>query len=175
MKSGEPVRVVFTKWGGGPHWESAGQVLGTDGCGTWVGAAAGRRLTRPGHDVLIPYDTAMLVPPGAGYVACFNEWRESPDLAGCSTYVDITTVPRWDDGVVTMVDLDLDVVRRWDGQVEVHDEDEFAVHQVTLGYPAEIVALAEQTCAQVLGAVRAGEPPFDGRAETWLERLNALS
>ncbi len=175
MKSGEPVRVVFTKWGGGQHWESAGQVLGTDECGTWVGGVKGRRLTRPGHDVLIAYDTVMLVAADAGFVACFNELVDGPDAAWCSTYVDISTVPRWDDGVVTMVDLDLDVVRGWDGQVEVHDEDEFAVHQVTLGYPAEIVALAEQTCAQVLGAVRAGEPPFDGRAETWLECLNALS
>ena len=171
MKSGEPVRVVFTKWGGRQHWESTGQVLGTDECGTWVGGVKGRRLTRPGHDVPIPYDTVMLVAADAGFVACFNEPLDGPDAAWCSVYVDITTVPRWSAGHVTMVDLDLDVVQRWSGEVEVHDEDEFADHQASLGYPTEIVAMAEQVCGDVRHALEQGDPPFDGRAATWLEHL----
>lgn len=36
-----------------------------------------------------------------------------------------------------MVDLDLDVVRRFDGSAEILDEDEFAEHQVRYGYPPE--------------------------------------
>ena len=167
----ESVRVVFTKWGGGQHWESVGRVLGEDECGTWVGGDRGRRLTRPGHDVVIPYGTAMLVPADSGFVACFNEPLEGPDAARCSTYVDITTVPRWCEGIVTMVDLDLDVVKRWSGEVEVHDEDEFVDHQVSLGYPAEIVALAQRSCADVRRALGAGDAPYDGRAAAWLERL----
>ncbi|MEJ7689284.1 MAG: DUF402 domain-containing protein [Nocardioidaceae bacterium] len=172
--SGAEVQVVFTKWGGGQHWESVGRVLGTDACGTWVGADRGRRFRRPGHDLVIPYSTVMLVPADAGYVAAFNERLDGPDLAGCSTYVDITTVPQWRDDVVTMVDLDLDVVQRWDGDVSVHDEDEFAEHQIALGYPPELVVAAERSCAEVVAALRAGRPPFDGRAATWLERLHAL-
>lgn len=170
--SGELVQVVFTKWGGGQHWESAGQVLGTDECGVWVGGAKGRRLTRPGHDVVIPYDTAMLMPADAGFVACFNELLTGPGEASCSTYVDITTVPEWLEGTVAMVDLDLDVVRLWDGSVIVDDEDEFAEHQVSLGYPGELVAWAEQSCADVRHALERADPPFDGRAAVWLERLS---
>jgi predicted RNA-binding protein associated with RNAse of E/G family len=46
-------------------------------------------------------------------------------------YIDITTVPRWVSGdQVEMVDLDLDVIRRFDGPAEILDEDEFAEHQV---------------------------------------------
>lgn len=171
---GESVRVVFTKWGGGQHWESTVRVLGSDECGTWVGGEKGRRLSRPGHNVLIPYATAMLVPVDAGFVACFNECLDGPDTAGCATYVDITTIPEWRDGVVTMVDLDLDVVRYWDGQVVVDDEDEFADHQVSLGYPREIAAQAERSCAEVRRALENGDPPFDGRAELWLDRLAKL-
>lgn len=173
--SGAEVHVAFTKWGGGRHWESAGRMLGADECGTWVGGVKGRRLSRPGHDLVIPYGTVMVVPAGAGYVASFNERLDGPDLAGCSTYVDITTVPQWNDGVVAMVDLDLDVVQRWDGAVQVHDEDEFADHQVALGYPPEIVAWAERSCGEVFAAMRAGAPPLDGRAEHWLERLRQLA
>ncbi|MDQ3308159.1 MAG: DUF402 domain-containing protein, partial [Actinomycetota bacterium] len=76
---------------------------------------------------------------------------------------------------VTMVDLDLDVVERWSGVVEVHDEDEFAAHQVSLGYPEELVALAERSCADVERALTAGEPPFDDRAPTWLQRLTEMT
>ncbi len=138
--TGARVLVAFTKWGGGKHWESELRLLGTDQCGTWVGAFKGRRLTRPGHDMVIPYATVMVVPPAAGYIASFNEWIDGPELASCSTYVDITTVAQWSDARVTMVDLDLDVVQRWSGRVEVDDEAEFAEHQVSLGYPSEIVA-----------------------------------
>jgi len=42
-----------------------------------------------------------------------------------------------------MVDLDLDVVLTREGHLFVDDEDEFAAHQVELGYPPEVVALAE--------------------------------
>ncbi len=172
--SSATVQVRFTKWGGGQHWESAGTLLGTDECGTWVGGARGRRLSRPGYDLVIPYATVMVASDSAGFVASFNERLTGPGLAGCSTYVDITTVPQWSDDVVTMVDLDLDVVQRWDGDVSVHDEDEFAHHRVELGYPPAVVAAAERSCGQVVAAMRAGRPPFDGRAERWLERLNAL-
>jgi len=97
----EQVRVVFTQWGGDQHWESAGRLLGVDECGTWVGGDKGLRLTRPGHDVSIPYGTVMLVPAGSGFVACFNEPLEGPGAAWCSTYVDITTAPQWGEGFVT--------------------------------------------------------------------------
>jgi len=54
-----------------------------------------------------------------------------------------------------------------------HDEDEFADHQVSLGYPTEIVTLAQRSCADVRRALEAGEAPLqpDGRAAAWLERL----
>ena len=55
-------------------------------------------------------------------------------------YVNVTTRPALDQGTVSAVNLDLDVVRWRDGRVEVLDEDEFAEHQVLLGYPAELIS-----------------------------------
>ncbi len=172
--SGATVQVIFTKFGGGQHWESVGALLGTDECGTWVGGARGRRLSRPGYDLVIPYATVMVAPIGAGYVASFNERLAGPTVASCSTYVDITTIPHWTDTSVTMVDLDLDVVKRWSGVVEVHDEDEFAEHRVSLGYPDQITTLAMRSCDAVQAAMTAGRAPYDGSADVWLERLAAL-
>jgi protein associated with RNAse G/E len=86
----------------------------------------------------------------------------------------MTTPPAWspDGDHVTMVDLDLDVVRTRTGQVYVDDEDEFAQHQVQLGYPADVVALAQGSCEEVLAAVRAEQAPFS--PQVWQPRLASL-
>ena len=64
---------------------------------------------------------------------------------------------------MTAVDLDLDVVRRTDGTVYVDDEDEFAEHRVSFGYPPEVVELAEESCRWVLGHVRDRHRPVRRR------------
>jgi uncharacterized protein len=46
-----------------------------------------------------------------------------------------------------MVDLDLDVVRRFDGSAEILDEDEFAEHQARYGYPPEVTGHAERAAS----------------------------
>ena len=69
-----------------------------------------------------------------------------------------------------MVDLDLDVVLTRAGHLFVDDEDEFAEHQVELGYPAEVVALAERWRDLVLSAVAAGDEPFGTVGHEWLRR-----
>lgn len=54
----------------------------------------------------------------------------------------------------------------------VDDEDEFAEHQVTLGYPGTVVAQARRTCAEVLRRVQTREAPFDdATARRWLDVL----
>ena len=133
--TGRPVRVIFTKWGGGRHWEFDNVVLGRDERGTWLGGPAGRVMTRPGTTVTLRHDSVLLVPDGQPYAATLN--RAGDVVPGCAVYVDVTTPAQWGEGagvgVVRLVDLDLDVVRRWDGSVLVEDEDEFAEHQVALG------------------------------------------
>jgi protein associated with RNAse G/E len=90
-------------------------------------------------------------------------------------YVDMTTPPVWDGSTIRAVDLDLDVIRGREGVVVVDDEDEFAEHQVELGYPPEIVELAEASRDRVHTAVLAEHPPYDGSHERWLEVLAGLS
>lgn len=48
---GAPVAMVFSKWGGRPHWRYDAVLLGSDDHGTWLGVPAGTRLTRPGVDL----------------------------------------------------------------------------------------------------------------------------
>ena len=69
-----------------------------------------------------------------------------------------------------MVDLDLDVVQRGDGEIEVHDEDEFAHHQVALGYSSAMVEGALKATSAVVAALEAGDEPF---GSVWVERMAA--
>jgi hypothetical protein len=164
-----PVRIAFTKWDGGAHWEYDGVRLGADRHGTWLGAPLGTAVARPGAQFVSEWDHVALVPDDAGYLASFYPETSS---APVRIYVDIATPPRWDGAVVRTVDLDLDVVLDRSGRVFVDDEDEFADHRVRYGYPEEIVRLAERTCAEVLRAVRSARPPFDGpTAAHWLGML----
>ena len=71
---------------------------------------------------------------------------------------------------VTAMDLDLDVVRCWDGRVAVLDEDEFAEHQVQLGYPAELIDQARVTCDWLVSTVAARAEPFGQASAAWLAR-----
>ncbi len=159
----------MTKWGGRPHWEYDGVYLGTDQHGEWLGFPVGTHYARPGMDFVGHFAGVMLVPAGgAAHLAAFNDAR-----AKSATYVDMTTPAAWSGSVLRAVDLDLDVVRLQDGTIYLDDEDEFAEHQLTYGYPADVVAMAERAAAEVLAAVRTGVAPYDGTADAWLERLAA--
>ena len=67
-----------------------------------------------------------------------------------------------------MVDLDLDVRRRRTGEVQVLDEDEFALHRVRYAYPPEVVAHAEAAAKWLAGALAERVAPFDSEYHPWL-------
>jgi protein associated with RNAse G/E len=66
------------------------------------------------------------------------------------------------------VDLDLDVVRRPNGRVQLLDDDEFMRHQVELEYPARIIQGARATADWLLDVVTARHEPFGSAGAAWL-------
>jgi len=160
------IGVRFTKWGGALHWHYELQRLGEDEHGVWVGAPIGTVLQR-GHEPSSIEEQGWvgLVPWEATWSPLWNRTKE-PEV-----YVDVTTRASWDGNTVHMVDLDLDVVRHRDGSVAILDEDEFAEHQVALGYPAEVIAEAEATAAWLVEALTARVEPFGDVGAAWLRRL----
>jgi uncharacterized protein len=172
---GDPVRIEMEKWGDRPHWRIPARWLGTDEHGDWIGIPAGSRMVRPGRDVRSEVDQVGLVPTAdlpddrRGWLATFH--RESHVWV----YVDMTTPPRWEGATIRAVDLDLDVIRGRDGNVVVDDEDEFAEHQVELGYPPAIIALAEASRDLVRAAILNQDAPYDGSHERWLRTLLSLT
>ncbi|WP_322920110.1 DUF402 domain-containing protein [Nocardioides renjunii] len=184
---GTPIRCEMTKWGDRPHWRFDGVHLGSDEHGEWIGFPRGTHNQRPGHEFRAAVDAVTLVRSDAWYLATF----QAPGI-WCDLYVDVTTPPVWDGDVLRAVDLDLDVIRLSDplpsgvvgqpgyagrapGEIFVDDEDEFAEHQVSLGYPSDVVAAAQASSDELVAAVRAGLPPYDGAHLRWLAELTRLS
>lgn len=169
----DAVDLLFSKFDGRPHWTMWAQPLGEDEHGRWFGSVADQTVSRPGLSVVLGFPWALLVPPASGYVASFN--ARSADDPGAEIYVDMTTVPVWTTPTtMTAIDLDLDVVRLTDGTVYVDDEDEFAEHQVTYGYPPEVVALAEESCRWVHERVRDDLEPFGDVGRRWMDAARRL-
>ena len=165
------VRVVYEKWDGRPHWEFDTVRLGDDVHGTWLGVVRGTPQARPDASVTAAEDHVLLVADAGHYCATFHT---DPRRATLEVYVDVTCSHRWNDARITMVDLDLDVIRLWDGTVVVDDEDEFAEHRVLLAYPDEVVEHALATTSALRSELKRRSEPFDGAAsERWLAVLRA--
>lgn len=154
------------KWPAVPHYAHEGWVLGEDDYGLWLELRVGSPVYR-GEEVLF-YGTGgglMLVPPIDGWLAWF------PEFGDFDLYVDIVSGTTRTESAVTMVDLDLDVIRRRDGSIELLDVDEFELHQVELAYPERLIKHAELVAERVLEAVNAGAEPFGGSAaREWMTR-----
>jgi protein associated with RNAse G/E len=164
------VRVVYRKYDGSLHWHQRMRRLGEDGHGIWLGAPP-RMIARKGEDgppIVVDYPHVMLLPRDGWWTAAFNGAPRSTEI-----YADITTVPTWPHpGEVTMVDLDLDVIRRRaDSSVVIVDKDEFAEHQVRYGYPPEVITEAEKTAAWLHRVLGDGSEPFATAYQAWLDQV----
>jgi hypothetical protein len=164
----DAVDLVLRKFDGRPHRQVTGRLLGSDAYGTWLGTPRGTVISyhygaRP--TTLTSVDAVRLIPDGGWWMAMFQA-----EPAGREVYGDVITPARWTGPhEVTVVDLDIDVVRyRADGRVEVEDEDEFAEHRVTLGYPAAVVDGALRGAAELRSALTRDEEPFAGHYRYWL-------
>jgi protein associated with RNAse G/E len=166
----EGVRVIYRKYDGALHWHQTMRRLGEDEFGVWLGVPAGMvaRRGENGPTAVLEHPIVMLFPTDDWWTASF---RSGP--AGGYIYVDITTPPRWPhSGEVTMVDLDLDVIRRQDLSVAIVDQDEFAEHQVRYGYPPDVIAAAERAADRLHAALVDGAEPFAGGYRRWLELVS---
>lgn len=173
MRFSDPVRSVYRKHDGSLHWHTRLLWLGEDVHGVWLGSPAGGTSQRGAEPAItLRYAYVTLVPVDAWWTAIFN----APAQKRTEIYCDVATIPRWDHDVqpptLSMIDLDLDVIRRRNGETIIDDEDEFALHRVQMRYPPEVVAAAEASCRWLVAEVSAYRSPFDAATyQPWLDRV----
>ena len=164
------IKLVFRKYDGSLHWNYLARRLGEDEHGVWLGAPAGTELRRGEAVVeLADMDHVVLLPRDGWWAAAFNAPPRRTEI-----YCDISTVPQWPSAdEVTMIDLDLDVLRRRSGLVELVDEDEFEEHRVRFGYPPDVISQARAAADWLLAAVTARQEPFGSTYQRWLREVTA--
>lgn len=165
----DTVHVRFSKWDGRGHWAFDMERLGVDDHGIWLWAPAGTELRRGSETpIQANHGFVKVIADGQWWTGIWNDGTPT-DGRSIRTYVDVITPAVWNGDTVRMVDLDLDVVRRSDGSVEVDDEDEFEEHKVAFGYPEHVVDRARTEAAQLVLAVEQGREPFGAVGDRWLE------
>ncbi len=161
----DPVHIDFRKWDGARHWQFTMNRLGEDRHGLWLWSPAGTEMQRGHEPVRHSKGMDVKLIPDAKWWTAIWAWGRPHDV-----YVDIITPPQWAGSTVTMVDIDLDVVRWADGRVEVLDEDEFTAHRTKYGYPERLVDTARATTARLAVAVEARHEPFGSDGEVWMAK-----
>ena len=168
MTGSPAITVQFFKYPNQLHWRHEMCRLGEDEHGIWLGAPAGgvvQRGTEPPMALDRPF--VQLITASSFWSLIYNGEQFKYPI-----YVDIATPATWVNAHrVEMIDIDLDVVRRQDGLVEVLDEDEFLEHRARFDYPDWLVDRARATAAELIFKLEAREEPFGETPQRWLRRL----
>jgi uncharacterized protein len=164
------IDLMLRKYDGRPHRHSRPRRLGEDEYGIWLGSPTGTTVTFSygGKPPIHTRDDAVrLITPGSWWCAVFFAEPSEREV-----YCDVIAPARWESPTeLTLVDLDLDLVRFRDGRVRLDDEDEFEANIVAYGYPDEVVAQARAAAAELHAALTADAEPFASHWRKWMERV----
>jgi hypothetical protein len=143
-----------------------GSYLGEDQYGHWVGQTKGAPWWSPDHSQsgVFTASFVLLIPHDAYWTACFNSSDPLFD-------VDIALPVQWNNDVIEIIDLELDVLRFTDGNVIVRDQEEFAQTRDSLNMPEAIAKQAESACAYMFSQLEQSAEPFGSVGDAWLSRF----
>ena len=171
---GRRVRVLSTKYDGSLHNDYEAFVIVEDepasdeiaGC-LRLYVPRGTPLRSYRGDFGTPVDfTALFWPGGAPWFNVYhNHWTD--ERYTIATYVNVSLPAEFDGETIRWVDMDLDIVVRAGGMVQLADEDEFAEHLERFGYPEDVVSGSRAAASELMRLAAAGEPPLDRSAHIW--------
>ncbi|MGP9032717.1 DUF402 domain-containing protein [Glutamicibacter mysorens] len=165
------------KFDGSPHWVVPGFYLGQDEFGHWLHQPAGSLVARPGTAHLAATSALCLIPHRGDWIATmYSDAAEDFDV-----YIDLSSNVGWlqmkrDAWEVNSIDLDLDVIRSRSKGTFLDDEDEFADHALSMGYPQKLQDSVRDTSEKLLESVAKNSPPFNhAHRESWLAKVADLA
>lgn len=151
------------------HWGFEGSYLGEDQFGTWIALPEGSQRWKGDGDIRPTKEDAVLCAPHHGWWHWHYTGDGSVNYAG---FIDICTPPVWvGESRYEMIDLDLDVGLKPNGDVVIEDEDEFEEHQVIYSYPPAMVQRAVEETQMIAESLRLRDEPFFAVSERWLSEV----
>jgi protein associated with RNAse G/E len=92
----------------------------------------------------------------------YNVFRfHEPDGALRNYYCNINMPPKFEDGVLSYVDLDIDIYVSPELEVSVWDTDEFEEHSVRYSYPTELIDRVKATVTTLEDLIASRQFPFN--------------
>ena len=154
------------KWPHRPTTIALASVLDEDPFGVWLGITQGDRwwAADGSHAGVFTYSFVKLVPRNTFWSACFHPIKYAVDI-------DIILPVYWRGHILEEVDLELDIVRSFDGNVWIRDQDTFARLRTEGNMPYDIAAEAEHTCYQMRSMVEEACEPFGSVGFSWLAQF----
>jgi len=152
------------KYGGVKHYSYPVRLLEQRSDVIIVHGPYGRPLTHPGRGLVdwpVPNESIEFHFTCRPYTVSAG-WRA--DGSFLHYYCNVAMPASLSDGVLSSVDLDLDLVVAEDLTWRVTDEDEFEAHRREWGYPDDVVDLARTGLAELIRLVEERRFPFDGTA-----------
>ena len=164
------VHIDFRKWVSHRHWQFTMNWLDQDEWGTWLWTPPGSSAQRGAEPPqTFNHLNVKLISPGDWWTAIWN------DGGRYDLYIDVITPAAISADIVTMIDLDLDLVRTVDGAVTIQDEDEFADHQVRYRYSEYLIDRAVSATHGLKPKLEAREEPFGDVGDRMMARAKALA
>jgi protein associated with RNAse G/E len=171
---GDVVRLEFRKWDDRLHYWWDALVIEVRETAVLVGMSAGcvfHHVTR-GFDLVLEHDGRLAFWPDRWYSG-------GPDLEPGSErvleyYFNIGTPPQLAPGLITVVDLEVDVKVRPDHRMERFDLDEFEEAAARYGYPAWLRRQITASLTELDRLIEEGRwpllPPQSDHDRDWLAR-----
>ena len=161
----KPFPVHSTKYDGSIHYRYSTQIVREEPGLLVLYGAIGTPLDGYRGQLIAPYHALEFYWADRFYnlnVNWYADWRPR------SHYINIATPATWHDGTLRFIDLDLDVIwRAASDEVILDDEDEFALHQIRFGYPADLIEQAWRSSVEVRDLIARRVYPFDGSLHAW--------
>ena len=155
---GSRILLRATKYDGTAHWIQPFTVVSDDGDLLQTDYRARTPIFTSRGEFRSPYDSHVYFWRERWY----NVFRLSkPGCALALWYCNVTTPPSLQGTQLNYVDLDLDLIVRPGGDIELLDSDEFQEHQAEYAYPRELIAHAEQAACEVYDLARHHLFPFN--------------
>jgi hypothetical protein len=185
MKPGDEVTVHKLKWP--DRFIDAGTevFLGEDEHGRWHAMPAGRAITDTDGEAIwrVSVDAVALYPRAAWSIPNFTppgSFRITRERDGTvehehtvsprEVYVHIAMPLERSGEIWRFIDLELDVIRRPGGLVEIIDEHDLVAAMAEHGLPDDVASAARAEAERVAVDLRARAEPFDTVGPSWLAR-----
>lgn len=82
------------------------------------------------------------------------------EAGGVRYYCNVASPPYLQDGVLTYIDYDLDVIRTADGSRYIVDQDEYEQHKLLYHYPRQVEDKVQEGLNALLARIEHGRAPF---------------